>query len=237
MQTSKWGNRCWVFLHGLPACFDEMIEPEKEKKLIEFLVLLRDILPCKYCRASYKTFLEELHPQTFLEHPPLGYKEHSRLALARWFFDIHNKVNEKLEKPISKSFLKTCCTTSQDFRKEWILSFWDMLFVIIWNYMPNEKWRKDALLQFIALLPEILKGCPFGRNLGKCISQHFPDAHDLASLDGMKMWAYRLRVSCSFEEIVPPFSEIDQRFEGWRSGTCNEKAKMKMGLKGKKQKC
>ena len=96
MMTRVWGPPGWFFLHCVtfgypvdPAKFDEerdQVPGTTAKAYNEFFMRVGDILPCKYCRESYKKFIRELPPDVT-----------NRDTLVEWFWAIHNKVNEKLE--------------------------------------------------------------------------------------------------------------------------------------------
>ena len=96
-----WGPPGWLFLHCITMGYPEYIEnnPRKknyhehqERKLStkEFFILIGDVLPCGACRISYKEFIEE---------HPIDDHLNSREDLSRWFYDIHNLVNNKLDVP------------------------------------------------------------------------------------------------------------------------------------------
>ena len=96
MLTKVWGPPLWIGLHaitfGYPAKIDENNEEhiEKRKRYYNFFKLVGDILPCKYCRQSYKVFFEELDLNKFLNR---------RKDIVRWLYLIHEKVNDKLKVP------------------------------------------------------------------------------------------------------------------------------------------
>lgn len=54
---------------------------------------LKVILPCRYCRDSFQTFYDQLGP------PKVG-------SAAKWIFEVHNLVNNKLESQRIEAFLK-----------------------------------------------------------------------------------------------------------------------------------
>lgn len=91
MVTYIWGPFFWGMLHFIT--FGYPIEPtnEQKKKYKIFFTSLGDVLPCKFCRDSYKEFIEKgdtkLTDQVFK----------SRETLTRWMYDIHNLVNKKLD--------------------------------------------------------------------------------------------------------------------------------------------
>ena len=244
MQTAKWGGPGWCFLHGIPMCYPEELTVKQADEIIEFLELLKDILPCKYCRASYADFLVELPPREFIEQPPAGYRPRSRLALSRWLHEIHNKVNDKLEKPRDQDFLKSCCRLAgmgkldaQTVRRQWCNALWDFLFTVAWNYI-REPWRETALRRLFELLPRVLAGCPAGKQLQECLSKTPLSEQALESLDNMKQWIYQLRSGCAAACGEPSsFEEIDVLYESWRSGTCNERDPLKKKSKRSLERC
>ena len=87
MNTRFWGPSGWEFLHTLTAIYPET--PTMEDKLImrDFMMLICDILPCKYCRASFTKYMANLDVTPALE---------SRDLLIEWLYKMHNKVNKKL---------------------------------------------------------------------------------------------------------------------------------------------
>lgn len=72
MDTRFWGPSGWQLFHLIAFRSDH---PE------ELLLMMKDILPCRFCRESTTQFTRELP----LKGDP-----------GRWLFDLHNKVNHKL---------------------------------------------------------------------------------------------------------------------------------------------
>lgn len=72
MDTRYWGPSGWQLFH-LIAFRSE--HPQ------EMLLMMKDILPCKFCRESTKQFTHEL---------PM------KRDTGRWLYELHNKVNDKL---------------------------------------------------------------------------------------------------------------------------------------------
>ena len=96
MMTNVWGPPGWVFLHCITMGYPNKIDPKNKQHLSRkkntkiFFNSLGHILPCKYCRKSY---LEYVHQK------PIDKHLNTRKKLAKWFYDIHNKVNQKLGVP------------------------------------------------------------------------------------------------------------------------------------------
>ena len=105
MITKIWGPPGWLFLHcvtmGYPHTIDESIDfhVAKKRETRKFFESLGYTLPCELCCKSYNEFIKE--EDTLLTDKVLS----SRLTLAKWFYDIHNKVNNKLD--VDKSTIPT----------------------------------------------------------------------------------------------------------------------------------
>lgn len=76
MDTKFWGPSGWELLHLITF---ERGSLAKKKKLFS---TLGEILPCKFCRQSTSEFMKEM---------PLN----NNLAL--WLYDLHKRVNHKLD--------------------------------------------------------------------------------------------------------------------------------------------
>jgi hypothetical protein len=87
MDTRYWGPHGWKFLHTLPYSYPMKPTKIEQEQMKEFLVILKEMLPCKYFRQSYSQYITELPPDDFLK---------SRTMLEKWLYLIHNKVNNKL---------------------------------------------------------------------------------------------------------------------------------------------
>ena len=96
MITKVWGPPGWLFLHCITFGFPFKIDPsnpehiQKQKDYRDFFTLIGRVFPCKYCRDSYQLFIKDLPIENSLD---------SRESLTRWLYDVHNKVNEKLDVP------------------------------------------------------------------------------------------------------------------------------------------
>jgi hypothetical protein len=96
MLTKVWGPPLWIGLHAITFGYPDTIDWKNEEHITRresyyrFFELLGDVLPCKYCRQSYKVFFEELNPRPFMN---------KRQDIVRWFYLIHEKVNDKLKVP------------------------------------------------------------------------------------------------------------------------------------------
>ena len=97
MLTSVWGPSAWHLLHTMS--FNYPVEPTQEQKhhYRNFVLNLKNVLPCKYCRINLKTNLKEL--------PITMDCMKSRDTFSRYIYNLHELINRKLNK---KSNLKYC---------------------------------------------------------------------------------------------------------------------------------
>lgn len=83
MDTRKWGPGGWRLLHYIALEYDKKDKPNKQH-YIRFFNNIQHILPCKYCRISFKEYISEER---------FNYDNASK-----WLYKIHNSVNKKLQK-------------------------------------------------------------------------------------------------------------------------------------------
>ena len=97
MLTSVWGPSMWHFLHIMS--FNYPINPTTEDKTNyrNFILNLRYVLPCKYCRQNLTNNLKS---------EPLNMSDmKSRDTFSRYIYKLHETVNKLLGK---KSGLSYC---------------------------------------------------------------------------------------------------------------------------------
>ena len=97
MLTTIWGPSMWHYLHTMS--FNYPVKPSKEDKIHyrDFILNLRNVLPCKYCRQNLKTNLRA-NPLTMSDME-------SRDTFSRYIYKLHELVNKFLGK---KSGLTYC---------------------------------------------------------------------------------------------------------------------------------
>ena len=96
MQTTTWGSPMWITLHSITFNAPIKCSSEQSQKYNDFFNTLGDLLPCKWCRTSYKYFLKYI---------PIEEYSKDRAGLTFWLYTIHNIVNMKLRKECTMSFL------------------------------------------------------------------------------------------------------------------------------------
>ena len=98
MLTSVWGPSLWHFLHTIS--FNYPIHPSNTQKehYRTFILSLKHILPCKYCRDNFKDNTKVL---------PLTKKVfENRDALSRYIYELHEIVNKTLGKKSNLTYVQ-----------------------------------------------------------------------------------------------------------------------------------
>ena len=97
MMTSVWGPAMWHYLHTMS--FNYPVEPtsENKKNYRNFILNLRNVLPCKYCRMNLANNLKK--------KPLQMCHMKSRETFSRYIYELHETINRMLNK---KSNLTYC---------------------------------------------------------------------------------------------------------------------------------
>ena len=94
--TSVWGPSLWHYLHTMS--FNYPVEPtDADKKYYkQFVMSLKHVLPCKYCRMNLRGNLKAVPlTDTVLKN---------RANFSRWMYDLHEHINTMLKKKSGLSF-------------------------------------------------------------------------------------------------------------------------------------
>jgi len=135
MDTRFWGPSGWKLLHLISFDYQEN---KQERIYAQFFETLPYILPCKFCRASLTDY--------YRQHP---FQENGKLIpdldLAKWMYQIHNCVNDKLRKQGLNPSPNPPFSKVKEFYESWrtcnwnqqLSTFWDFLFAVAYNH-PKE---------------------------------------------------------------------------------------------------
>ena len=96
MLTSVWGPSLWHYLHTMS--FNYPVKPTKKEKkhYRQFVMNLRNVLPCKYCRMNLRKNLKNL---------PLRDKDlKNRNTFSLWMYKLHEHINKMLGKKSGLTF-------------------------------------------------------------------------------------------------------------------------------------
>jgi len=97
MLTTVWGPSMWHFLHTMSFNYPVKPTDEQKRHYMDFILNLRNILPCKYCRMNLTNNLAT--------RPLQMCHMESRDTFSRFIYDLHETVNRLLGK---KSGLTYC---------------------------------------------------------------------------------------------------------------------------------
>lgn len=89
MDTKKWGKACWQFLFCVAFNYPEQpteMDKHHYRQLFQNLIYT---LPCKYCRESWREFMNE---------QPIDFYLGTRQSLTFWLYKMKQKVNDKLKR-------------------------------------------------------------------------------------------------------------------------------------------
>ena len=96
MLTSVWGPPMWHYLHTMSFNYPVNPTPEDKTHYRNFVLNLKYVLPCKYCRMNLKTNLKTL---------PLNMSHmESRDTFSRYIYNLHELVNKLLKKTSNLSY-------------------------------------------------------------------------------------------------------------------------------------
>lgn len=109
LMTKIWGAPSWTCFHSITFGYPINPTSQHQQAYLFFFMLIGYVLPCCYCRESYQRFI--LEPDTLLD---INVME-NRDTLCKWFYNIHRKVNDKLDVPYDVSW-SDVETTYESFR-------------------------------------------------------------------------------------------------------------------------
>ena len=90
MLTTVWGPSLWHSLHTMSFNYPEHPTNKDKINYRKFILNLKYVLPCKYCRINFKENLKCL---------PLRKKEmKNRETFSKYVYDLHELINKMLKK-------------------------------------------------------------------------------------------------------------------------------------------
>lgn len=90
LDPKVWGPHYWFFLHTLAMTYPHHPNAVTKKKYYEFIQNLPLYLPVEEIAGDFSKLLDKYPVTPYLDN---------RDSFVRWMHFIHNKLNEKLEKP------------------------------------------------------------------------------------------------------------------------------------------
>jgi hypothetical protein len=90
LDPNVWGPHFWFFLHTIALSYPHRPNEVTKKKYYEFIQNLPLFIPVEEIGSDFLKILDEYPITAYLD---------SRDSFIRWMHFVHNKINEKLEKP------------------------------------------------------------------------------------------------------------------------------------------
>jgi hypothetical protein len=90
LDPRVWGPHYWHFLHTIALTYPNNPNAITKKKYYEFINSLPLFLPIESMSSDFSKLLNLYPVQPYLDN---------RESFVKWVWFIHNKINEKLEKP------------------------------------------------------------------------------------------------------------------------------------------
>jgi len=100
LDPKVWGPHYWFFLHTLAMTYPNHPNAVTKKKYYEFIQNLPLFLPVEQISGEFSKLIDKYPITPYLDN---------RDSFVRWMHFIHNKINEKLEKPqisLNEFFIK-----------------------------------------------------------------------------------------------------------------------------------
>jgi hypothetical protein len=89
LKPNIWGPHGWKFMHYVSLGYPETPTENDKQNYKNFYYSLQHVLPCEKCAQNYSHNLKK---------NPIDNHLGTRDTLVKWAIDIHNKVNQELEK-------------------------------------------------------------------------------------------------------------------------------------------
>lgn len=90
LNPKVWGPPMWFFLNTIAMNYPHHPNAVTKKKYYEFIQNLPLFIPVEYMSGEFSKLIDQYPIQPYLDN-----KE----SFIRWVWFIHNKINQKLEKP------------------------------------------------------------------------------------------------------------------------------------------
>jgi hypothetical protein len=100
LDPKIWGPHYWFFLHTLAMTYPHHPNSVTKKKYYEFIQNLPLFIPVEEISGEFSKLVDQYPVTPYLDN---------RDSFVRWMHFIHNKINQKLEKPVitlSEFFVK-----------------------------------------------------------------------------------------------------------------------------------
>ena len=98
-SITSWGPAGWTFLHTISFVYPHHPTLKERQNMVDFLYAFTTVIPCQRCRTDFTHMLHMNFGTTKDIAIKSKYLENSQV-LSRILVDMHNRVNERLDKKI-----------------------------------------------------------------------------------------------------------------------------------------
>ena len=89
-EPKVWGPHMWFFINTIAMTYPNRPNAVTKKKYYDFMQNLPMFIPIEHMSGEFSKLLDEYPIQPYLD---------TKESFIKWVWFIHNKINEKLEKP------------------------------------------------------------------------------------------------------------------------------------------
>ena len=87
VPPKTWGPAAWRFIDHIVTGYPTDANRNEKSRMLDFIMSLREVLPCEQCRENFREFLKKNPPTSALS---------SRRQLKSWFQKYRNSKPHKL---------------------------------------------------------------------------------------------------------------------------------------------
>jgi len=205
MDPTIWGPLLWHAFHDVAVHADRTSGPPAD--LVQaFYQAWIFLLPCKYCRNSYRDFVTGLPP-----NPPFK----------PWVYAVHQLVNQKLQKPTTLSYCDFLRRAEVYTAFGSLEDFLTVLYALALNYRDDDRpclrtSKRKYLHSLVATLPAVLP-YPHAASL---FGRRGLRREDTVSQRQLVTWVYRkwnLYRTKTRQPALPPAPELMRQFRPLRA--------------------
>ena len=98
MLTTVWGPSLWHYLHTMSFNYPVCPTNKDKKNYKKFIMSLKKVLPCKYCRINMVKNLKAV--------PLNSHALKNRTNFSKWMFNLHEHINKLLNKKSGLTYCK-----------------------------------------------------------------------------------------------------------------------------------
>lgn len=195
MDTNVWGPKLWNIIYDVCYRLDiTPASPEVRRATALFLKSLKYLLPCKYCRESYTSYVAP----DMLDIDRYVFDTKNRHACCAWAHSLKNLVNDKLGRSSEyrltfDKFMKRMNTWQS---ASSITDVFDILYILALNYTPD---KHQPMHVFLTVLPIVLTLVPKFTET-QALFDRPPREEDLTSQDALLRWLCSVASRCNSVE-------------------------------------